>query len=223
LDKTLDSQGSFEINGERAAFIQKVYGLLTLSLLSALVGGVTGAIFIGPVFAFSGPIQLFGLLTLIIAMVCRKVRGLNLALLFGFTFLNGLASGPILTALGAQGYGNVVIQAAGTTFGAFAALTAYVFWAKTDFSYLRGFVWGGLFALIITGLLGWFFPMGDMMNLVLCYVGVLVFIGFILYDTSNIIHHTATDEYVSATLDLYLDIINLFWYILRIFMSRSRD
>ncbi|EHY1099267.1 Bax inhibitor-1 family protein, partial [Salmonella enterica subsp. enterica serovar Schwarzengrund] len=45
--------------------------------------------------------------------------------------------------------------------------------------------------------------------------------GFILYDTSNIIHHYPTDRPAGAALHLFASIATMFWYILRIFMSRN--
>lgn len=47
--------------------------------------------------------------------------------------------------------------------------------------------------------------------------------GFIIYDTSNIIHHYGTDQHVSAALQLFASVALLFWYVLRIFMSVSSD
>jgi modulator of FtsH protease len=61
-----------------------------------------------------------------------------------------------------------------------------------------------------------------MMHFMMSGVGVILFSGFILYDTSNIMRNYATDEYISATLALYLDILNLFTALLSI-LGLSRD
>ena len=217
------TQTNGAISSERATFIMKVYGLLTLAIISCIAGGVTGAHMFTANSAAVPMLNILGFVALIVAMLFRKVRGLNLALLFGFTFLDGMMGGPYLHLLNTHGYAPVVNAAAGTTFGTFSALTAYVFWSRTDFSYLKGFLWAGLWGLLIVGFFGWFFHMSESMSLLYCYAGVLIFIGYVLYDTSNLIRNVPTDEYVHATLQLFLDIINLFWFILRIFMSRSRD
>lgn len=216
-------QGAAELTPERSRFIVKVYGLLTLSILSAVVGSQVGSSVFGPTTAMMGPMQLGGLLALIAAMVFRHVPILNLGLLFGFTFLNGMMMGPYLSYLGVKGHGLVVQQAGITTLGTFVALTAYVFWSRTNFSYLRGFLWSGLWGLILVGFVGFFTGMSSAMHLVYCYAGVLIFVGFVLYDTSNLINRESTTEYVSATLDLYLDLLNLFRFILQIFLSRDSD
>jgi modulator of FtsH protease len=206
------------LSTERTAFIMKVYGLLTLAILTAAIGASMGG-FVTMASYF--PITIAGFLALIGALIFRKVPGLNMALLFGFTFLNGLSAGPIINYHIAHGHGHVVTQALFMTFGTFAALTAYVFWSKQDFSYLKGFLWSGLIALILVALVGMFFGMSSTASLIYSYFGVLIFVGYTLYDTSNLIHRFNTDEYVVATLELFLDIVNLFWFILRIFLSRE--
>lgn len=57
----------------------------------------------------------------------------------------------------------------------------------------------------------------------MAYLSILTFSGYILYDTSNILTKYETDEVVSAVLDLYLDIINLFLDILRVLSYLKRD
>jgi FtsH-binding integral membrane protein len=220
LDKSFemsqDTTGA--ITAERSAFIMKVYGLLSLSLLSAAIGASMGGMVSVASYA---PITIAGFLALIAALLCRKVPGVNLALLFGFTFLNGMSAGVQLTPLLHSNHAHLVTQALFVTFGTFGALTGYVFWSKTDFSYLRGFLATGLFALILVALFSFFFPMSGMATSIYLYFGLLIFIGYTLYDTSNLIHRFETDEYVVATLELFLDIVNLFWFILRIFLSRE--
>jgi FtsH-binding integral membrane protein len=62
---------------------------------------------------------------------------------------------------------------------------------------------------------------GFNLGLLFSFVMVLIASGAILYDTSNIIHHYHPDQYVAASLQLFASIALLFWYILRIFMSRD--
>ena len=52
---------------------------------------------------------------------------------------------------------------------------------------------------------------------------VALFCGFIVYDTSNVMHHYATDQHVSASLELFASVTMLFWYVLRIFMLSGSD
>lgn len=220
MEDTFELDGS--ITTERAAFITKVYGLLTVSVLIAIGGGITSASMFSVRSGMPQMLGLVGFVTLLVTLAMRKVRGLNLGLLFGFSLIEGMAIGPRVAWYAAHTHDPVVTHASITTLGAFLGLTAYVFWSKTDFSYLGGFVWTALWGLIIVGLLSWFVPMGHAVNTLYSYVGVLVFIGFILYDTSNIIRKVPTDEYVHGTIELFLDLVNLFLFILRILGSNRK-
>ena len=57
------------------------------------------------------------------------------------------------------------------------------------------------------------------MEFVISVGGAVLFCGFILFDTYMIMHHLSTEEYVIAAVDLYLDLINLFIYMLRILQA----
>ena len=81
---------------------------------------------------------------------------------------------------------------------------------------MSGFLMTGLIVLVVGGLLNMFFIQSGMMHFVMSGASVLLFSGFILYDTSNIMRYYATDEHVSATLALYLDVLNLFIALLSI-------
>ena len=119
----------------------------------------------------------------------------------------------------ASSYGSeVIMQAALITLFMFSGLTAVVFFTNTDFSFLRtGLVVGGFIALgiIVVGAIFGF-------NLGLWFsVGMVILAsGSILYQTNQIKDQYATGQYVGAALQLFSSIMLLFWYILRILMSR---
>ncbi|WP_313028671.1 Bax inhibitor-1 family protein [Soonwooa sp.] len=112
----------------------------------------------------------------------------------------------------------VIYQAAILTLALFVGLSAYAFFSKTDFSFLRSIiVIGGFVALglIVAGAifgfnLGLWFSVGM----------ILIASASILYQTSKLKDTYATDQYVGASLQLFSSIMLLFWYILRILMSR---
>ena len=111
-----------------------------------------------------------------------------------------------------------ITSAAAVTFVGFAALTAIVFLTGKDFSFLRGvLLWGGIVALvlIVAGVI-FGFQMGTIFS-----VAMVALAGAsILYDTSNILHHYTEDRYVAAALELFASVALMFWYVLRIFISR---
>jgi modulator of FtsH protease len=215
---------TFELDGsitsERAEFIAKVYGLLILAVLTAIGGGIASASVFQVNSAAPVMLRWGGLLALVAALAVRKVRVVNMVALFGFAAVEGAAWGPIISSMAHHGYAAEVAQAGGTTIGAFLALTAYVFYSRTDFSYLGGFLWTALWGMIIVGVMSWFLPLGHAAFALYNYVGVLLFVGYILFDTSNLIRNVPTDEYVWGAINLFLDLVNLFLYILRILSSR---
>jgi FtsH-binding integral membrane protein len=118
-----------------------------------------------------------------------------------------------------EGGGTIIQQAAVLTAGLFTGLSAVVLLTKKDFSFLRtGLIVVSFIAmgLIVAGLLFGF-------NLGLWFSGAMILLaaGSILYQTSNLIHKYHTDQYVGAALGLFASLMLLFWYILRIFLSRD--
>ena len=113
----------------------------------------------------------------------------------------------------------IIESAAGVTLLGTAGLTAVAFITRKDFSFLRGIlVWGGILALVaIAGSVLFGFHMGTWFS-----VAMIGFAGAaVLYDTSNILHHYPEDRYVAAALGLFASIALMFWYVLRLFMSRD--
>jgi FtsH-binding integral membrane protein len=116
-------------------------------------------------------------------------------------------------------HNGIIMPAAVVTMTGFAVLTGIVFITRRDFSFLRGLmIWGGVCAL---GLIVAAVIMGFNLGPIFC-VAMIAFAGAaILYDTSNVLHHYPTDRYVGASLSLFASVALLFWYVLRIFMSRD--
>jgi hypothetical protein len=129
---------------------------------------------------------------------------------------------PILAIamlMDAESGGNMIESAAITTIVGCGALIATVMITRKDFSFLRGvLVWGFFIALGLIGAswaFGW--NLGTWFS-----VGMIGFAGVaVLYDTSNIMHHYPQDKYVAASMALFASIALMFYYILRLFMSRN--
>jgi len=112
----------------------------------------------------------------------------------------------------------VISQAATVTLLMFSGLTAVVFTTRTDFSFLRtGIIIGGFIALgLILGGALFGFNLGLWFSVGMCVLASAA----ILYQTSRIKDHYTTDMYVGAALQLFSSVMLLFWYVLRIFLSR---
>lgn len=113
----------------------------------------------------------------------------------------------------------VLNQAAVVTLSLFTGLSAVVFFTKKDFSFLRTGLAIGFFiaiGLIIAGTL-FGFDLGLWFSVGMCLLAG----GAILYQTSNLVHKFGVEDYIPAALGLFASLMLLFWYILRIFMSRD--
>ena len=200
--------------GERLAFIKKVYGLLALSLVTAAIGAHLGSdpdLLLIPV---ASNMMLFFILEIgliFFAQFVSRKPGLNMVALFSFTTVTGLVVGPLLYRVGPS----IALEAFALTALTFGGLTMYVIFSKRDFSFMQGFLFTGLMIVVFGALINMFFA-SPMAHFMISGASVLLFSGFILYDTSNVLRNYGTDEHVSATLALYLDILNLFIALLSI-------
>jgi FtsH-binding integral membrane protein len=203
---------------DRSDFVSKVYTTLGVSLLFCCAGAYFG-LSMPPSLFF--PIIILEFILLFACMILQRSYPLNLLLLALFTTCSGLTLGPVLTYYVVHGMGNLIPVAAGTTAVTFGALSTYVHVSKKDFSFLGGFLFIALIGMILVGLAGMLFrlPINETLY---GGIGVVVFSGFILFDTSNILRRYQDDQYVAAALGLYLDIINLFLSLLRLMSGQRR-
>ena len=135
-----------------------------------------------------------------------------------FIVVEALIFAPMLFIAAAMSP-DIIDSAVGVTIMGSVGLIAVAMITRKDFSFLRGLlVWGGILALvaIVASLIfGW--QLGTWFS-----VGMIGFAGAaVLYDTSNIMHHYPADKYVAASMNLFASIALMFWYILRLFISRD--
>merc|ERR1711904_470638 len=113
-----------------------------------------------------------------------------------------------------------VLQAVGITAATTMALVAYAFQTKRDFTTMGGALLSALMALIGFSFLMFFFPHNNVMHIAFSSFGAFLFSCYIVYDVQILMEgkkvQITPDDYVLAALNLYLDILNLFLYILSI-------
>jgi FtsH-binding integral membrane protein len=125
---------------------------------------------------------------------------------------------PVLYIAASYTGGDVIMQAGIITLSMFGGLTALVFMSGYDFSFMRtGIIIGGFISLgLIVGGAIFGFNLGLWFS-----VGMVVLASAsILYQTSQIKDTYTTEQYVGAALQIFASVMLLFWYILRILMSR---
>jgi len=135
-----------------------------------------------------------------------------------FLPLIALAKNQVVNLPGFQGV-NVIGAAGVTTLIIFGGITAFTFITRKDFSFLGSFLWMFMIAAIALCFVSAIFGF----HLGIWFIGAMIVLasGYILYYTSNVLHHYRTDQYVAAALALFASVALLFWYVIQLFMSRD--
>ncbi|GAA0492746.1 Bax inhibitor-1 family protein [Salinibacillus aidingensis] len=201
---------------------QKPYAKLFIAFFSALmiafVGFYAGQ-YVPP--AYFLPL-IFVELGLIIAMIfLRRKKAIGYPLMFTFMFVSGCTLYPAIamyiSQLGAETVGKAIV----ITALSFAGIALYTVISKHDFRFMGGFLFISLFVLIGLGIANIFVPFGGQMDLIYSGFGILVFVGYTLYDFSRLTHEGFTDEDIPMIIvSIYLDFVNLLLFVLR-FLNRD--
>lgn len=227
----LDPESQVEIRGMsfseesiRKAFIRKVYLILTVQLAITMA-------FIS-LFVYHEPAKLWTLqnpwvaitafvvmFAVLIVMACcgdiRRKTPHNFIFLALFTVAQGLMLGIVTIRYDA----NEVMTAVGITCAICFGLTIFSLQTKWDFTMMGGFLFVGLLVVFIFGFVVALFP-GSAARAVYSACGALLFSLYLVYDTQIMMggkhrYSISPEEYIFASLNLYLDIINIFLFILR--------
>jgi len=208
----------------RMGFLRKVYGLLSVQLamttliaavmlftpqIKTLVHDNTWLLMVAFIASFGLLFALF---------VKSREHPTNLILLAAFTVVEAYTIGVLVTFYDVA----VVVQAFFLTAGVVAGLTAFTFQTKRDFSSWGAGLFAGLWVLIIGGFMFAMVGGGSAAELGMAIGGAFLFSAFIIFDTQMIMTRVSPEDYIMATIQLYLDIINLFIEILRILNHANR-
>lgn len=128
---------------------------------------------------------------------------------------------PLLFIASNFGPTGVITSAAILTGCVFTGLTSVVFFTRKNFSFLGPFL--GMLGFAALGIIVCSIIFGFSLGIVFTGAMIVLAAGYILYTTSNILHEYRTDQYVAASLALFASVALLFWYILQLLMSLSRD
>jgi len=223
-----------EIKREQASFMTKVYGWMSLALLvTGLVALYVAsnpnlvAVIFGNKFVFFGLIigELF-LVGYLSAAVHKMSAATATAVFIGYSALNGLTMAFVFLIYTAESIGSTFFITGAT----FAIMSIYGYITKKDLTAIGSLLMMALIGLVIATVVNMFFQ-NEMLYWITTYAGILIFTGLIAYDTQkikemNIIGNEGTEEdrkeAVMGALSLYLDFINLFLLLLRVF-GRTKD
>ena len=193
--------------------LRNTYALLALSMVPTVLGALLGIQMKFSFFAGS-PVMAF-LLFLGVAwgfmwgIERTKNSGMGVVLLLAFTFFMGLMLSRILqVALGFSNGGSIIAMAAGGTGAIFFVLAGIASTTKRDFSGLGKFLFAGVILILVAALANAFFQV-PAVSLAISALAVAIFSAYILYDINRIVQG-GEDNYVTATLSVYLSIYNIF-------------
>lgn len=208
----------------RQMFIRKVYALLTVQIL--LTVAVGWGIRANPDLQkwcmnnmWLYIVSIVGTFGFLIATAFKaKQYPLNLFLLTGFTIceLYGIGLMCLFVEL------DVVVKALLLTLVIFVGLTLFAFQLTYDFTQWQGVLGMLLWALLGFGLVMMFFP-GQLLTVEMVYAGLgaLIFAVYVIIDTQLIMKKVHLDDEIMSAMQLYLDVVNLFLFILRILQNQN--
>jgi len=216
----------------RAGFVRKVYSILAVQIAVTTI--IAAPIAMMPASSIQGMVWLFYLASVLslgvligVTCCCQQVARTfpqNYIFLFTITICESIIVGFVSSLYDMPS----VILAAALTTGIFLGLTAYACFSKTDFTGMGPYLFAALLGLFFFGLILMFVPGENMfMRKVYAGIGAIVFSFYIIMDTQMIVggrhtkHQFDIDDYVFAALNIYLDIINLFMFLLQIFGNRN--
>ena len=210
--RTADSSSASLLSTHKV--LRNTYALLSMTLLfsaaMAVVAMWTNAPSLGFLLTFAG---FFGLFFLT-ARLSNSAWGI--LAVFALTGFMGWTLGPLLNLYMSKlaNGGQIIALAMGSTGAIFLGLSAYVLSTRKNFNFMGGFLFAGLIVIVIAALANIFLQI-PALSITISAVMVFLMSGYILYDTSEIIHGGETN-YIMATVRLYLDIYNLFVSLLQL-------
>jgi FtsH-binding integral membrane protein len=203
--------------GASSGLIGKVMALLAFSFIFATLGTFVGTL-MAPAIGMGSYliIMLLGFGVLIALRFLIQKPGVNLVLLYLFTFIEGISLGPIVSAYTGAGMSGLLGEAFVITALTSLGLGLYSWTTKRDFSHLGDYLFFGLILLLVTGIIGIFFQ-STLFSLIISFVGVAIFSGYVLYYVQRAKYmEDNLPNAIGLTVSLFITVLNLFLYILEI-------
>ncbi|KAI6219178.1 hypothetical protein M3Y99_01668000 [Aphelenchoides fujianensis] len=212
--------------------LKNVYSTLTLCLVTAVVGVITNHLLPSPqrdgreIHRPACSLHLLfslGMIGLTFALIStphgRDTEKKRLSYLFALSFITGITTGPLVSYVGASDP-SIVFNAYLITmivFGSFSLSALYA--DSTKFLHLGGILSSALLALFITS----FFSRYAFVHSIILWGGLLINAAFVLYDTQLIVEkrRRGNTDYVLHTMELFIDFVNIFRYVLILLKERS--
>jgi uncharacterized protein len=194
---------------------------LTVTFLAALAVA-TGGLYVGQWIpaAMHLPLAVLEIVLLLVMIFSRSKKAVGYPLMYSFMLVSGATLYPLIgyyiSVIGAD----AVLKAFALAVVSFTGVAIYAAKTKEDFSFLGGFLMLGSFALLGLLVIQWFIPFSSVGQMGIAALGILIFLGFTIYDINRLARYGFTEADIPMiVVNIYLDFINLFIYILRFFAS----
>jgi modulator of FtsH protease len=219
----LPRTGETVVAQDQNRVLRNTYWLLALSMLPTIAGAWAGMQFnfvrlfaAAPIMT---PLLMFALMLGSLFVVTRlRNSAWGVPALFAFTFIAGAMLTPILSvAAQFKNGGQLVALSGGMTAAIFLAMATIATVTKRDFSFMSKFLFVGLILVIVASLANLFFQV-PAVSLSISAIAVFIFSLYILHDVSNIVRGGETN-YITATLNLFLDVYNIFISLLNLLLA----
>ncbi|MBD3270025.1 hypothetical protein GF376_00700 [Candidatus Peregrinibacteria bacterium] len=215
-----------EVKAVKAGFYSKVFTFFGLAILSSAFGAYLGMTYLLQFFT-ANPATIYLLFIVELAIIFTskmwsQKQPLNYVLFLIFTLITGITIVPLLAYAAVSGGADLVVKAllaTGLMFGASALFGATT---KINLSGLRGFLMMSLIGMIVVSIIGIFIPWGNTFEMIFSGFGIIIFSGYAMYDIQKLKDYPE-NAYIDAALQLYLDIFNLFIFILRLILALNRN
>lgn len=215
----------------RQQFLTKTYGTMALGLLITFVTAWVVARFF-PGIAYN-TFVVFGLLIVELAIVwsfSRRVQTASYQTVIGMFVFYAALTGVTFSAVFLRFDMNSIFLCFLMSAAAFGIMALVGHTTRTDLSPLRGVLIGGLIAVLVMSIVGMIFGLSSL-EIIVCCAGIAIFLGLTAYDTQKLtqmydcVAGTELEQKyaVFGALQLYLDFVNLFDYILILFGGRRRN
>lgn len=208
------------------SFMSKVFMYFGLAILASAAGTYIGLTYLAEYF-LANPIMMWVLFAIELGLIFTarlwaEKRPLNYLLFIAFAFITGVTIVPLLALFLVEFGPGIIVKALLATTLMFAGTAVFGWVTKKNLSGLSGFLWIGLIGMIVVSIIGIFVPWGNTFEMLFAGFGVILFSAYTMYDIQRLKHMPGMSP-MEGALQLYLDIFNLFIFILRLMGAVSRD
>jgi FtsH-binding integral membrane protein len=218
---------TMSVSAATPSFYSRVILYFGLAILASAAGTFAGFRFFAEVFLVNPFLVwvLFALELVLVftARIWSTKKPLNYLLFGAFAFITGITLVPLLISVILEfGGPDIIIKALGAATLMFAGTALFGWVTHRNLTGLRGFLISALIGMIIISLIGVFIPWSNNFEMIFAGAGVLLFSGYTMHDIQRL-KHFPDDRPMDAALMLYLDIFNLFIFILRLISGTQRN